>query len=38
MRHDVILITDMAMLAGILLLGQLAKTFPRTGRKAGSGQ
>jgi hypothetical protein len=38
MRHDAVLITNMALLAGVLLLGQLAKTFPRNGRRAGSGQ
>jgi hypothetical protein len=38
MRHDAVLITNMAMLAGVLLLGQLAKTFPRNGRKAAPGQ
>ena len=29
------LITNMAILAGIFLLGLLAKVFPRNGRKAG---
>jgi hypothetical protein len=38
MRHDAVLITNMAVLAGILLLGQLAKSFPRNGRRAGSAQ
>ena len=29
-----VLITDMAILVGIFLLGLLAKMFPRNGRKA----
>ena len=29
-----VLITDMAILVGIFLLGLLAKLFPRSGRKA----
>jgi len=36
MSNSTVLITDMAILVGILLLGLLAKLFPRNGRKAGS--
>jgi len=34
MTTSTALITDMAVLVGIFLLGLLAKLFPRTGRKA----
>ena len=33
-----VLITDMAILVGIFLLGFLAKIFPKNGRTAGSKQ
>jgi hypothetical protein len=33
-----VLITDMAILVGIFLLGFLAKIFPKNGRNAGSKQ
>jgi hypothetical protein len=36
MTDTTVLITDMAILVGILLLGLVAKMFPRSGRKAGS--
>ena len=32
--NTTVLITDMAILVGIFLLGFLAKLFPRNGRKA----
>jgi hypothetical protein len=38
MTHTTVLITDMAILVGIFLLGLLAKLFPRNGRNAGSRQ
>ena len=38
MTNTTMLITDMAILVGILLLGLLAKLFPRNGGKAGSKQ
>ena len=34
MSSSTVLITDMAILVGIFLLGLLAKLFPRNGRKA----
>lgn len=34
--NTTVLITDMAILVGIFLLGLLAKLFPKNGRKAGS--
>jgi hypothetical protein len=34
MRHDAMLITNLAILAGILLAGQVAKSFPKKGRRA----
>lgn len=34
MTNTQMLITNMAVLAGIFLLGLLAKMFPRNGRKA----
>jgi len=34
MSSSTVLITDMAILVGIFLLGLLAKMFPRNGRKA----
>ena len=34
MSSSTVLITDMAVLVGIFLLGLLAKLFPRNGRKA----
>ena len=34
MTNSTVLITDMAILVGIFLLGLLAKLFPRNGRKA----
>jgi|GEM_PF-1621891 hypothetical protein len=34
MTNSTVLITDMAILIGIFLLGLLAKIFPRGGRKA----
>jgi hypothetical protein len=36
MSNASVLITDMAILVGIFLLGLLAKMFPKNGRKAGS--
>jgi hypothetical protein len=36
MTETTVLITDMAILVGIFLLGLLAKLFPRSGRNAGS--
>jgi hypothetical protein len=35
MTNSTVLITDMAILVGIFLLGLLAKLFPKSGRKAG---
>jgi hypothetical protein len=35
MSNTTLLITDMAILVGIFLLGLLAKLFPRNGRNAG---
>jgi hypothetical protein len=35
MTHSTILITDMAILVGIFLMGFLAKMFPRNGGNAG---
>jgi hypothetical protein len=35
MTDTAVLITDMAVLAGIFLLGQLAKLFPKDGRNDG---
>ncbi len=34
MSSSTVLISDMAILVGIFLLGLLAKLFPRNGRKA----
>jgi hypothetical protein len=34
MTNTTVLISDMAILVGIFLLGLLAKLFPRNGRKA----
>ena len=36
MTNTTVLITDMAILAVIFLLGTLAKIFPKSGRNAGS--
>ena len=36
MTNTTVLMTDMAILAVIFLLGTLAKIFPRSGRNAGS--
>jgi hypothetical protein len=36
MSNTTVLITDMAILVGIFLLGLLAKLFPKSGRNAGS--
>jgi hypothetical protein len=36
MTDTTVLITDMAILVGISLLGLVAKLFPRSGRNAGS--
>jgi len=36
MTDQTMLITNMAILAGIFLVGLLAKVFPRNGRKSGS--
>jgi hypothetical protein len=36
MSNTSVLITDMAILVGIFLLGMLAKLFPKNGRNAGS--
>jgi hypothetical protein len=33
MTNTTVLITDMAILVGIFLLGLLAKMFPRSGRR-----
>jgi len=38
MTNNAMLITDMAILVGIFLLGLLAKIFPKNGRNAGSKQ
>lgn len=38
MTNTTVLMTDMAILVIIVLLGTLAKAFPRSGRKAGSKQ
>jgi hypothetical protein len=38
MTNTTVLITHMAILAGIFLLGFLAKIFPRSGRNADSKQ
>jgi hypothetical protein len=38
MTDTQVLITNSAILAGIFLLGLLAKLFPRNGRKAGPGR
>ena len=38
MSSTTVLITDMAILAVIFLLGTLAKIFPKNGRKASSKQ
>ena len=38
MTNSTVLITDMAILVGIFLLGLLAKLFPKNGRKAGQKQ
>ena len=38
MSSTSVLITDMAILVGIFLLGLLAKIFPKSGRKASSKQ
>ena len=38
MTNSTVLIADMAILVGIFLLGFLAKTFPKSGRNAGSKQ
>jgi hypothetical protein len=35
MTHTTLLITDMAILVGIFLMGLLAKLFPRNGGNAG---
>jgi hypothetical protein len=37
MTNTQVLVTNMAILVGILLVGLLAKIFPRNGGKAGSG-
>jgi hypothetical protein len=34
MTNTTVLITDMAILVGIFLLGLIAKLFPKNGRKA----
>jgi hypothetical protein len=36
MSNTSVLMTDMAILVGIFLLGLLAKLFPKNGRNAGS--
>jgi hypothetical protein len=36
MTNNAMLITDMAILVGIFLLGLLAKIFPKKGRDSGS--
>jgi len=38
MTQTAVLITDMSVLAGIFLVGTLAKIFPRKGRKASEKQ
>jgi hypothetical protein len=38
MTNTAVLITDMAVLVGIFLLGLLAKIFPKSGRNARSKQ
>jgi hypothetical protein len=38
MSNSTVLITDMAILVGIFLLGLLAKLFPKNGRKASQKQ
>jgi hypothetical protein len=38
MTNTTVLITDMAILVGIFLLGLLAKMFPKNGRHDGSKQ
>ena len=38
MTNSTVLITDMAILVGIFLLGLLAKLFPRNGRNGGHKQ
>jgi hypothetical protein len=38
MTNTTVLITDMAILVGIFLVGFLAKIFPRSSRNAGSKQ
>jgi hypothetical protein len=38
MTNNAMLITDMAILVGIFLLGLLAKIFPKKGRNGGSKQ
>jgi hypothetical protein len=38
MTHTAVLITDMAILVGIFLMGFLAKLFPRSGGNAGEKQ
>jgi hypothetical protein len=38
MTSSTVLITDAAILAGIFLLGLLAKLFPKNGRNAGQKQ
>ena len=38
MTNSTVLITDMAILVGIFLLGLLAKLFPRNGRNTGHKQ
>ncbi len=36
MSNTTVLITDMAILVGVFLLGLLAKLFPKNGRNTGS--
>jgi hypothetical protein len=38
MTNSTVLITDMAILVGIFLLGLLAKLFPKNGRNTGHKQ
>ena len=38
MSNTTVLITDMAILVGIFLLGLIAKLFPKNGRNAGHKQ
>lgn len=38
MTNSTVLITDMAILVGIFLLGLLAKLFPKNGRQSGHKQ